>query len=138
MSAQQRYDAAMPDKYKLIHSFTLPRPPSVNGMYDQRKSGKRVKSKAYLEWMRRSKPILQNQMIEKRIFKAIDRPVSVLITIEPNTRHKQDAANYEKAVSDIMVHMGVLSDDSLIQTNMQRIDWDKLKGDVIHYDIYGV
>lgn len=138
MKEQERYDAAMPDKYKLIHSFTLPRPPTVNSMYDQRKSGKRVKSKAYLEWLRHAKPVLHNQMIEKRIFQAIDCPISVLITIEPNTRHKQDAANYEKAVSDLMVHMGVIADDSLIQTNMQRIDWSKIKGDVVHYDIYGV
>ena len=140
MTAQERYDAAMPDKYKLIHSFTLKRPPTTNHLYTALKSGKRVKSSEYREWLRFAKPDLVEQMIKKGIYnqRVIDYPVSVILTIEPKTRRKMDAGNFEKAVTDLMVHCGVLGDDSLIQTNMQRIDWDKLKGDVIHYDIYGV
>ena len=140
MTSQDRFEAAIPNPCKLIHSFTLPRPPSVNALYDSRKSGRRVKSDAYRKWVQFAKPDLVEQMIKKGIYnqRVIDCPISVILTIEPKTNHKQDATNYEKAASDLMVHCGVISDDSLIQTNIQRIDWDKLGGDVIHYDIYGV
>lgn len=136
----KRFERATVNPYNLICSFTLKRPPTTNHLYLTLKSGKRVKSKEYREWLKFANPDLIEQMIKCGIYnqQVIDCPVSVLLTIEPKTRRKMDAGNFEKAITDLMVYCGVFKDDSIIRANTQTIDWDKLGGDKIHYDIYGV
>lgn len=135
--ALNRYQRAIPDPQKLLCSFTLPRCPTNNGLTVTLPSRKRVKSQEYKEWIAKAKTELLIQMHEQKIFVALEK-VSVILTVEPKSRHTQDAANYEKAVTDLMVHCDVLKDDSLIHFNGQVLDWDKLGGDKIHYDIYAL
>lgn len=91
----------------------LPFPPSVNGLYSGK--ARRFKSPDYKTWCNAAGWKLKTQKLP-------DKPIGechVEIHLVRPDRRIRDCANYEKAVTDLLVDMGVLMDDSLIQRNTQ-------------------
>ena len=86
-----------------VFSFDLPFPPSVNGLFPG--DGKRRwASKAYKAWRIAAAPSVPAAKIVGKyvLWIQLDRP----------DRRARDCANYEKAVSDLLVTQGLVEDDS--------------------------
>ena len=111
----------------------IPAPPSVNKLWvnaARKKAGRkeftsgRVKTDAYKLWIKAAKDALWNQK-----FKTFDTPVAVMYSFNVPDNRIRDCGNYEKALSDFLVRIGILKDDHLIRQNMQQwmdngCDWD--------------
>jgi Holliday junction resolvase RusA-like endonuclease len=99
--------------------LTLPRPPSVNGMYATNfKTKRRFKSKKYSEWLLASEAALMTQRLEGFL-----GPIQVDIAVGKQDKRKEDISNRIKAVEDFLVSHKIIEDDSLIT----RVSawWDK-------------
>jgi len=97
-------------------SFTLPIPPSVNHLYANIARG-RAKTRKYLDWITEAAIELNQQHVPE-----ITPPYKVEYAVGRPDKRKRDVANMEKALSDLLVTQGVLTDDSKINDNRQR--WD--------------
>lgn len=93
-------------------SLDLPFPPSVNGLYAGKE--RRYKSPAYKTWQSKAVQCLTDAPM-------VDGPVSVVYTFTRPDKRKRDLGNLEKAVSDILVKMSVIEDDSFIAD--MRLKW---------------
>lgn len=96
--------------------FLLPLPPSVNVLYRNVSGRGRVKTKEYLAWeleagtrLRLQRPVL------------IKGPIRVVVEAVKPDKRRRDLCNLEKALSDLLVKMGVIEDDSLI--NYIQMEW---------------
>tara|TARA_R110000803_G_scaffold164245_1_gene227969 strand:+ start:925 stop:1281 length:357 start_codon:yes stop_codon:yes gene_type:complete len=100
--------------------LTLPFPPSVNGLYATNfKTKRRFKSKKYTEWCG-----VAIWSASKGV--PIKGKVKALYEFGRPDKRRRDVANYEKAVSDILVTAGVIEDDSLIEEITLR--WADVEG----------
>ena len=102
-----------------IVSLYLPFPPSVNGLFATNwKTKRRFPTKKYEEWKVEAEGLFwkQKHLVPEKFI----NPVKVTISLERPDKRKRDVANYEKAVTDFLVKMGVLEDDSLIHSNTQE------------------
>lgn len=100
--------------------YTLPRPPSVNGLFIS--AGKfRAKSPAYRMWIEQAEKHLLIQKI-----KVFQGPVAISLTIEDIGRGDLD--NLYKAVSDLLVKHGVISDDNRPIVRKISMAWGAVKG----------
>lgn len=81
----------------------LPFPPSVNGLFFNRKGG-RTKTVQYALWQRQAGWELK---LQKQ--KPIKGPVGLMYTYQDN--RKADLGNLEKPVSDLLVKHGLIEDD---------------------------
>ena len=111
-------------------TLTLPTlPPSANNLFATGKDGRRHISKAYKLWRNSAGWHLKVQVGSVRRFNG-----NVSVTYEvgrPNDRRCRDLANYEKALSDLLVKHGVLKDDSNIVD--LRMRW--IAGDGVHITV---
>lgn len=95
---------AVNDARPLVYSFDLPFPPSVNTLFPG--DGKhRWPSKKYKAWRAEAGPQVPTGRIDGKyaMWVRLDRP----------DRRARDCANYEKALSDLLVSQGLVEDDSL-------------------------
>lgn len=86
--------------------LTLPYPPSVNGLFANRKGG-RVKSEDYTAWIKSAAAY-----VPWKAKKVITGPYTMVATFDRPDRRKRDLGNLEKALSDLLVSQGVVKDDS--------------------------
>jgi len=96
------------------HSFSLPFPPSVNGLYAGK--ARRYKSPKYKAWIAEAGLKLN---LQTPYHQTIEGECVVVINLVRPDKRQRDVANYEKAVSDLLVACGILKDDSLIIDNRQ-------------------
>lgn len=87
----------------------LPFPPTTNHLFAGK--AKRFQSRQYKAWRDEAGKALMSQR-PAMIFKA---PVEMTLKLGRPDNRRRDLANYEKAVSDLLVDAGVLADDSLIE-----------------------
>ena len=93
--------------------LTFPFPPSVNSLYDGGKNTKRrFTSERYARWIEDAGWHLLSQRDRNNRHTG---PVEVVYTLCPPDKRRRDVFNYEKAISDLLVKHGILSDDVLIQ-----------------------
>lgn len=99
-------------------TLLLPKPPSVNALYANNKSGRgrgRYKTKAYKRWEQAADiALMQNRL----------RPISgeYELEIRLGRRRGSDAPNYEKAISDWLQSRAIVTNDSL--GSKITIEWD--------------
>lgn len=87
----------------MVHKFTLPFPPSVNGLYGGGSGQKRFPSKRYKAWLALC-PELPALGISQR--------VTICYTFAWPDKRVRDGQNFMKAVTDYLVNEGVLADDN--------------------------
>lgn len=86
--------------------FTVPLPPSTNALYVY--AGKRrIKSAAYDTWLERA-----GWTVKAQLPKPVEGRVRVLIEAPLNLR--RDIDNAQKPVLDLMVKLGLIGDDRLV------------------------
>lgn len=103
--------------------YLLPLPPSLNGMYGTNwETHRRFKTAAAREFYKLGGWEVARQR-KKQSVKSFTTPVAVVYHFPRRlkkdgtpSKAKADVFNREKAVSDLLVKMGVLSDDSLIMS----------------------
>lgn len=88
----------------------LPYPPSVNGLFAG--TGRRYKSKAYRAWITAAGWSAKSQAGAERI----RGPWSIELRAVRPDRRQRDIDNLIKPTVDLMVSLGLVSDDSEMQT----------------------
>ena len=83
-------------------TFTLPFPPSVNGLFSGK--ARRYASPAYKAWKAAARPHVPGGLIAG--------PYSLDLVFDRPDRRARDLGNLEKAVSDLIVERGLVIDDS--------------------------
>lgn len=96
-------------------TFSLPMPPSVNALYKNVRGRGRAKTSRYLSWITEAGIELNRQHVG-----TIAPPYRVDYAVGRPDMRKRDVGNLEKPLSDLLVSMDVLEDDSLINDNRQR------------------
>lgn len=89
--------------------IVLPFPPTTNNLFAGK--ARRFPSRAYKDWKAEAWRALQRQLP----IAAFDAPVEIVMRLGRPDNRRRDIANYEKAVSDLLVSAGILADDSLIE-----------------------
>lgn len=92
-------------------TFTLPRPPSINGAYFNKKNGGRAKTDSANTFA-----FLASVELARQHVRGIKG--KVIITYDVGRiadRRRRDVGNYEKLLSDSLVANGIIEDDSLIE-----------------------
>lgn len=89
--------------------FTLPAPPSVNNLFANVPGKGRVRSHRYLAWLEEAGWAMKQT--NHNFWETIQTPVSVSIV---SGNQRQDIDNMAKAILDLIVDMGVISDDKLV------------------------
>jgi Holliday junction resolvase RusA-like endonuclease len=85
----------------------------VNSLYDGGKNtNRRFKSDAYKAWLEHASYSIMAQRDRRHRHTG---HVEVVYTFSPPDKRQRDVFNYEKAVSDFLVSVGILADDSQIQ-----------------------
>lgn len=100
--------------------YNLPFPPSVNNLFANGKKG-RFRTDKYETWR-----TLAGQEIMAQGRKRLKGAVSMsVLAVRPDKR-KRDLSNLLKAIEDLLVDMGVIEDDSLIERiSIQWADADQ-------------
>ena len=93
-------------------TFTIPSPPSVNNLYANIPGKGRVKSSRYRTWRQAAGWAMRVDGNKTRSWPTIAGPVEVQFI---NGNRRGDLDNGCKAVGDLLVEMGVISDDRLIE-----------------------
>lgn len=111
--------------------FTLPFPPSVNGLFINTRHG-RARSSKYDQWVQEAGWELKRQRPSK--FKG---PVVLFYNLqEVRDKRKRDLGNLEKAVTDLLVtHQVIEADDSTIVREIHMC-WDDTVGYGIRVGIF--
>jgi len=89
--------------------YTLPYPPTTNHLFATA-GAKRVKSRAYRAWIDAAGCEIMAQGRQR-----VHGPVTLAIALRRPDKRKRDLSNAIKAVEDLIVSMGVIDDDSLVQ-----------------------
>lgn len=101
--------------------IVLPFPPSVNQLYaTDWKTKRRFKSKRYAEWCKAAEPSVY-QTSERFIV-----PVRIEYRFGRPDKRKRDLSNLFKACDDLLVHHGIIQDDSDIHEILA--DWSGKPG----------
>ena len=96
-------------------------PPSVNGMFvTDWRTKRRCRSKKYKAWAD------FNIWVAHAEGEKVGGRVKVLYEFGRPDKRRRDVANYEKAVSDLLVSAGIIEDDSLIEEMTLR--WADVEG----------
>lgn len=105
--------------------LSLPMPPSVNGLFANKRTGGRVKTQAYKSWLQLAGTCVKDS------HRLNLGPYSISIALKRSTVSSlSDLTNREKAVSDLLVAHGVVKDDRYCQ--MLSMHWDEgIDGDCI-------
>jgi len=100
--------------------IVLPFPPSVNVLYAGR--GRRYKSKRYVRWEIEARNALRSQP-----FTPLGKiPLQAHYRFGRPDARIRDICNFIKAPDDLMVHEGVIADDSWIHHYI--VEWDDIEG----------
>lgn len=91
--------------------LSIPFPPSVNRLWRATKGGKVYRSAEYVNWVKATLWEIKIQAKAKRVSGAYKLTI---LAVKPDKR-KRDIGNLEKAVSDVLVHSGVIDDDHLCE-----------------------
>ena len=102
-------------------TFTLPFPPSCNTLYPGK--ARRYKSKKYELWEIEAKIALYRQNVPSMN----DRCIAHYSLNHPDERIR-DCANYEKAITDVLVKHGILKGDDRKHIQGVNIYWNDQKG----------
>ena len=86
-------------------AFTLPFPPSVNGLFAGK--ARRYASPVYKAWKAAARPFVPAGLIAG--------PYTLDLLFDRPDRRARDLGNLEKAVSDLIVERGLVIDDSCCQ-----------------------
>lgn len=89
--------------------YSLPYPPSVNGLFFNATKGRR-KTAAYREWLEAA-----GWQIAEQGRQRIRGHVSISVALVKPDKKRRDLDNLLKPVIDLLVEMGVIDDDSLVQ-----------------------
>jgi len=89
-----------------MSSFTLPVPPPLSKTTNNVPGVGRVKSKEYKAWIKQAGQELMIQRV-----KHVESPVQIHWVLPYNGR--RDFDNYKKALLDVLVKFGVITDDSM-------------------------
>lgn len=116
------------EKPKTSVSYRLPFPPSVNGAYRIFKSQKgttiRAKGTAHERWVTKAGAEI---LAQRRFQGSIIGRYRLTITLERKSdKNRRDLGNYEKAISDVLVSMRVVQDDSFSEEIIMR--WGNVSG----------
>ncbi len=87
--------------------YTLPLPPSSNHLFAT-VNGRRIKSREYRAWIESAALDVMVQGVRR-----VASPVKVFIYLDGKVNLQRDLANFEKAVTDLLVSAGVIENDSL-------------------------
>ena len=109
------------EKASLVLILTTP--PSVNQAYVNVRTRGRVKAPCYIQWEKQAKVDLRNQL--DRITLPLKTPYGIIYSINKTDNRLRDCANYEKCLSDFLVKMRIIHDDSYILVNIQEWMCDK-------------
>jgi Holliday junction resolvase RusA-like endonuclease len=90
-----------------VSTFRLPRPPSVNNLF-LTKGRLRIPTPAYKAWRAEAYKMIMVQRVGQ-VRTPIAGPYRAELVVQ---RSRGDLDNFYKAVSDALVHMGVIVDDS--------------------------
>jgi len=89
--------------------YSLPYPPSVNNLFFNRGRG-RGRTDAYNAWREAA-----GYAIVQQGRKRLSGPVSLAIALVRPDKRRRDIDNALKPILDLLVSMGVIEDDSLVQ-----------------------
>lgn len=98
--------------------LTLPMPPSVNGLFANKKAGGRIKTKQYKDWQKLAGACIRDshrQSLGPYVLSIALRRSSVSVL--------SDLTNREKAISDLLVEHGIVKDDRYCQR--MSMHWDE-------------
>jgi Holliday junction resolvase RusA-like endonuclease len=110
---QAAYDLAVHDAQRMApKGFTvwLPRPPGVNGLYDNVPGRGRVKSRRYTAWIKEA----QTRLMASRLPK-VSGDYKIAVIIERPTGNAPDLDGPLKALIDIFVKQGLTDDDKHLE-----------------------
>lgn len=102
-------------------SLLLPYPTSVNDLWGYGK-GRVFKTKAYVAWQKEAYVAWLQQKRQQPIQHIGGRYRLCIYASPPDTRRRRDIGNLEKAVSDLLVSVGVVDDDHLAKSVFT--EWD--------------
>lgn len=90
--------------------ITLPYPPSTNRLW-RAVNGRNIKSAEYRRWLAEGwrADFAQRQVGETRV--SVSGPYKLTIVADRPDNRRRDLGNLEKPVSDLLVALGVISDD---------------------------
>ncbi len=87
----------------------LPYPPSANHLWRSGR-GRVYPAPAYVDWQREA-----GEYVKDQPFETLKGPYKLFITAaRPDSRRKRDLGNIEKAISDLLVKLGVVEDDQFM------------------------
>lgn len=86
-------------------SYLLPFPPSTNNLFSGQR--RRFRSRTYDRWLAHAGAVMARQRVPHQ-----KQPVRIEIELTPPDARHRDIDNYHKAIIDLAVKMGVISDDS--------------------------
>lgn len=89
--------------------FRLPRPPSVNNLFFTARNNRRAPTRRYQAWRAEAHRLIMVQRVGQSW--PILGAYRLTATIERRKSRTMDLDNAVKAVSDALVHMGIVSDD---------------------------
>lgn len=90
--------------------LVMPYPPSANALWRNVK-GRTLKSAAYRSWLQEALLLLRAQRAPH-----VAGSYSLAIVADRPDNRRRDLGNLEKAVSDCLVHAGVIEDDHLAKS----------------------
>jgi Holliday junction resolvase RusA-like endonuclease len=102
-----------------MSSFTLPMPPSVNGLWANGKHGKRYRTQNYDSWIYEAGAEIMRQRPSK-----LTGPVTLFYEVqEPAGKRKFDLGNREKALTDLLVSHGIIQADDNTIVREIKLKW---------------
>jgi len=103
--------------------ISMPTPPTSNNLFAT-VGKKRIRTVEYVQWAREAGYVLNRQRPP-----LVAGKVSLLIEVEnPKTAHRQDVANREKAVVDLLVSRGVIQGDDQRFVREITLKWADVAG----------
>jgi Holliday junction resolvase RusA-like endonuclease len=126
MSLQQKIDAALSEQWARKAQpkieLRLPFPPSVNALWKHGGLTGVYRSPRYMSWLN----VAGNELNRQKPG-CITGSYRIRITLGRRDAKRRDQDNFAKAISDLLVHHHVVSDDSLATST--TIDWsDRIDG----------
>lgn len=106
--------------------FDLPYPLSVNGLYYNHRNGGRSASQAHRIWRMEAMQEICRQRVKLHDKEIAGHYALHLIVQRPATKRRCDLGNLEKCVSDVLVKMRVVEDDSL--ADKITLEWGDVAG----------
>lgn len=114
-------------------TYLFSMPPSVNAAYQNTTNNSRCKSKEYKKWIK----LASSELMIQRI-KVVEGKIAIRLSFLVPDKKKRDCANYEKVLTDFLVRMKIIDDDSNIRYNTQQwLDWE-MPGRGVRVDIFSL